>query len=191
MAVAVKFTLSGRGSQNLDRRKNEKGPRRTRDSGPKRARGKAQSPKTTRVRQGKQVQSTGATRRRAAETEKQPRSFAWLNRILVLLAAGVVMVAVLQAWITLQQIPVERISVTGEMTHTRATAVQDMVQPALAGGFLGADLQQVREQLSREPRALPRLKILRKPATIYDYRFEDFELHDYDPYPNIAAPVAV
>jgi thymidylate synthase len=52
-------------------------------------------------------------------------------------------------------------------------------------------LEQVAEQLSREPRPLPRLEILRKPASIYDYRFEDFKLHDYDPYPNIAAPVAV
>ena len=52
-------------------------------------------------------------------------------------------------------------------------------------------LEQVSEQLSREPRPLPRLEILRRPDSIYDYRFEDFELHDYDPYPNIAAPVAV
>ena len=52
-------------------------------------------------------------------------------------------------------------------------------------------LEQVREQLAREPRPLPRLNILRRPASIYDYRFEDFELLDYDPHPHIAAPVAV
>ncbi len=52
-------------------------------------------------------------------------------------------------------------------------------------------LEQVREQLSREPRALPRLNILRRPESIYDYRFEDFELVDYDPHGHIAAPVAV
>ncbi len=52
-------------------------------------------------------------------------------------------------------------------------------------------LEQVREQLGREPRALPRLEILRRPETIYDYRFEDFALHGYDPHPHIAAPVAV
>jgi len=52
-------------------------------------------------------------------------------------------------------------------------------------------LAQVREQLGRQPRPLPRLKILRKPATIYDYRFEDFALEDYHPHPHIAAPVAV
>ncbi|MCB1676402.1 MAG: thymidylate synthase [Halioglobus sp.] len=52
-------------------------------------------------------------------------------------------------------------------------------------------LDQVREQLRREVRALPRLEILRRPDSIYDYRFEDFELRDYDPHPHIAAPVAV
>ncbi|MDX1734941.1 MAG: thymidylate synthase [Halioglobus sp.] len=52
-------------------------------------------------------------------------------------------------------------------------------------------IEQVREQLSREPRPLPTLEILRRPDTIYDYRFEDFELRDYDPHAHIAAPVAV
>ncbi|MCB1729970.1 MAG: thymidylate synthase [Halieaceae bacterium] len=52
-------------------------------------------------------------------------------------------------------------------------------------------LQQVREQLGRQPRPLPRLNILRRPDSIYDYRFEDFELQDYNPHPHIAAPVAV
>lgn len=52
-------------------------------------------------------------------------------------------------------------------------------------------LEQVREQLSREPRALPRLNILRKPDSIYDYRFEDFELVNYQPHAHIPAPVAV
>jgi len=52
-------------------------------------------------------------------------------------------------------------------------------------------LAQVREQLAREPRPLPRLEILRKPTSIYDYRFEDFALRDYHPHPHISAPVAV
>jgi thymidylate synthase len=52
-------------------------------------------------------------------------------------------------------------------------------------------MEQVRTQLAREPRPLPRLKILRRPPSIYDYRFEDFELEGYDPHPHIAAPVAV
>ncbi|WOJ97557.1 thymidylate synthase [Congregibacter brevis] len=52
-------------------------------------------------------------------------------------------------------------------------------------------MEQVNEQLSREPRPLPKLTLLRKPESIYDYRFEDFELSDYDPHPAIPAPVSV
>lgn len=51
--------------------------------------------------------------------------------------------------------------------------------------------EQVKEQLTREPRTLPQLKILRKPDSIYDYRFEDFELVGYEPHAHIAAPVAI
>jgi len=52
-------------------------------------------------------------------------------------------------------------------------------------------LEQINLQLSREPRTLPTLRITRRPDSIYDYRFEDFEILDYDPHPHIAAPVAV
>ena len=51
--------------------------------------------------------------------------------------------------------------------------------------------EQVDEQLSRNPLPLPALNILRKPDSIYDYRFEDFELLDYQCHPHISAPVAV
>ena len=40
-----------------------------------------------------------------------------------------------------QSLPVQRISVTGELEHTQAQVVQDIVQLSLAGGFLKADLQ--------------------------------------------------
>jgi thymidylate synthase len=50
---------------------------------------------------------------------------------------------------------------------------------------------QIQEQLSREPRKLPELKILRKPDSIYDYKFEDFEIIGYDPHPHIKAPIAI
>lgn len=52
-------------------------------------------------------------------------------------------------------------------------------------------LEQTHLQLSRTPRALPKLAIRRKPPTIFDYEFEDFEIISYDPYPAIKAPVAV
>ncbi|MDF3832796.1 thymidylate synthase [Cupriavidus basilensis] len=51
--------------------------------------------------------------------------------------------------------------------------------------------EQVQTQLAREPMALPQLKILRKPDSIFDYRFEDFELVGYESHPAIKAPVAV
>ena len=52
-------------------------------------------------------------------------------------------------------------------------------------------LEQVQTQLAREPRPLPILNIKRKPDSIYDYRFEDFEMVGYDPHPGIKAPVAI
>ena len=52
-------------------------------------------------------------------------------------------------------------------------------------------MEQTALQLSREPRPLPTMKILRKPESIFDYRFEDFELTSYDPHPHIKAPVAI
>ena len=52
-------------------------------------------------------------------------------------------------------------------------------------------LEQVELQLSRETRKLPRLEIKRKPDSLFDYRFEDFEVVGYDPHPAIKAPVAV
>jgi thymidylate synthase len=52
-------------------------------------------------------------------------------------------------------------------------------------------LEQTREQLSREPRALPTLKMNPAVKDIFAFRFEDFGLEGYDPHPHIKAPVAV
>lgn len=52
-------------------------------------------------------------------------------------------------------------------------------------------LEQARLQLAREPRPLPTMIIARRPASIFDFRYEDFELVGYDPHPAIKAPVAV
>ncbi len=46
-------------------------------------------------------------------------------------------------------------------------------------------------QLARAPRALPRLQLARRPPTLFDYRFEDIQILDYDPHPAIRAPIAV
>jgi thymidylate synthase len=52
-------------------------------------------------------------------------------------------------------------------------------------------LEQASEQLQREPHPLPRLEIRRRPDSIFDYRFEDFAVHDYVAHAHIKAPVAV
>lgn len=52
-------------------------------------------------------------------------------------------------------------------------------------------LEQARLQLSREFMALPQLKIKRRPDSIFDYTFEDFEIVGYQAHPHIPAPVAV
>ncbi len=52
-------------------------------------------------------------------------------------------------------------------------------------------LDQAREQLSREPRALPQMKINEAATDLFAFRFEDFELVGYDPHPHIKAAVAV
>ena len=81
------------------------------------------------------------------------------------------------------------------LTHMIAQQV-DMV----AGDFVWSTgdthlysnhMEQVELQLSRECRPLPQLVIKRKPASIFDYKFEDFEIVGYDPHPAIKAEVAV
>jgi thymidylate synthase len=52
-------------------------------------------------------------------------------------------------------------------------------------------LDQAREQISREPRPLPSMKLVRKASSIDDYRIDDFEVEGYDPHPPIHADVAV
>lgn len=52
-------------------------------------------------------------------------------------------------------------------------------------------LEQADEQLSRAPRALPKMKLNTKIKNILDFSYEDFELESYDPYPLIKAPVAI
>ena len=52
-------------------------------------------------------------------------------------------------------------------------------------------LEQTREQLSRELRPLPQMKINQEVKDLFEFKFEDFELINYDPHPTIKAPVAV
>ena len=52
-------------------------------------------------------------------------------------------------------------------------------------------LDQAKMQLERETMSLPQLHINRKPASIFDYKFEDFEIRNYKAHPSIKAPIAV
>lgn len=52
-------------------------------------------------------------------------------------------------------------------------------------------IEQVREQLSLEPRALPKMKLNPDVKSIFDFKYENFELTDYNPHPHIAGKVAV
>jgi thymidylate synthase len=52
-------------------------------------------------------------------------------------------------------------------------------------------IEQAKLQLSRTPLALPSLKINRKPASMFDYEYEDFEVVNYQHYPAIKAPISV
>ena len=52
-------------------------------------------------------------------------------------------------------------------------------------------MEQANEQLQREPLPMPRLAIKRRPESIFDYRFDDFEILNYECHPHIRAAVAV
>jgi thymidylate synthase len=52
-------------------------------------------------------------------------------------------------------------------------------------------VDQVAEQLTREPYPYPQLRFTRKPSSIFDYAFDDLELVNYRHHPTIKAPIAV
>jgi thymidylate synthase len=52
-------------------------------------------------------------------------------------------------------------------------------------------LEQVKLQLSREPKHLPTMKINPEVKSIFDFKFEDFELTNYDPHPHIKGEISV
>tara|TARA_R110000868_G_scaffold380784_1_gene646970 strand:+ start:145421 stop:146215 length:795 start_codon:yes stop_codon:yes gene_type:complete len=52
-------------------------------------------------------------------------------------------------------------------------------------------IEQVKEQLTRKPYPLPRLNINRKPDSLFDYKFEDFEIEGYEAHPHIKGAVAI
>jgi cell division protein FtsQ len=94
--------------------------------------------------------TAGATRKSAAVVGKTV-TFVWLNRLLIVLGVSAVLGVSLKGYLYLQQIPVEHIIVSGKLEHTQSAALEDMVQPALVGGFLNADLERIQAQLQSLP----------------------------------------
>jgi thymidylate synthase len=79
------------------------------------------------------------------------------------------------------------------MMMAQATGLQpgDFVHTLGDAHLYANHLEQTRTQLQREPRRLPTMQINSAVTDLFAFRFEDFELLDYDPHPHIKAPVAV
>ena len=77
------------------------------------------------------------------------------------------------------------------MAQVTGLEVGDFVHTLGDAHIYNDHFEQVREQLSREPRRLPRMVINPNVKSIFDFKFEDFSLEDYDPHPHIKAKVSV
>ncbi len=77
------------------------------------------------------------------------------------------------------------------LAHVTGYGLGDFVHSIGDAHIYSNHMDQVREQLSRPVRPLPTLRITRQVPSIFDFRYEDFEVTGYDPHPAIKAPVAV
>ena len=84
---------------------------------------------------------------------------------------------ILQVWVLFFY---KIISEPGEFVHTLGDA-----------HVYSNHFDQLREQIAREPRKFPKMKITRKVNDIEDFKMEDFELSEYNPHPVIKMPMAV
>ncbi len=77
------------------------------------------------------------------------------------------------------------------LAHVTGYEAGDFVHTIGDAHIYSNHMDQVKLQLSRTPKALPQLRIKRQVSSIFDFKYEDFEVLDYDPDPSIPAPVAV
>lgn len=77
------------------------------------------------------------------------------------------------------------------LAHVTGYEAGDFVHTIGDAHIYSNHMEQVQLQLSRRPKALPQLNITRDVDSIFDFKFEDFEVVNYDPDPVIKAPVAV
>ena len=77
------------------------------------------------------------------------------------------------------------------IANVTGLSVGDFVHTLGDAHLYSNHFEQSKLQLSRSSKKLPKLKISKRRYDINEFRFEDFEITDYDPYPNIPAPVAV
>lgn len=77
------------------------------------------------------------------------------------------------------------------VAHVTGLAPGDFVHTLGDAHLYDNHLEQARLQLSREPRALPTMQLDSGVQSLFDFRYEHFQLSDYGPYPHISAPVAV
>ncbi|MEP3948416.1 thymidylate synthase [Ascidiaceihabitans sp.] len=77
------------------------------------------------------------------------------------------------------------------LAHVTGYEAGDFVHTLGDAHIYSNHMEQVELQLSRTPKPLPQMKILRDVGSIFDFKYEDFALENYDPDPLIRAPVAV
>ncbi|CUI01859.1 Thymidylate synthase [Leisingera aquaemixtae] len=77
------------------------------------------------------------------------------------------------------------------LAHVTGYEAGDFVHKMGDAHIYSNHVEQVRLQLSRTPKPLPQLRIKRQGSSIFDFKYEDFEILNYDPDPAIKAPVAV
>lgn len=77
------------------------------------------------------------------------------------------------------------------LAHVTGYEAGDFVHTIGDAHIYSNHMDQVQTQLARTPKTLPQIRIKRDVTSIFDFKYEDFEVLDYDPDPSISAPVAV